>query len=37
MDLLMENRGGTRDKKVSEDGSVRIRPKEALLEQKLED
>ena len=33
----MENRGGTRDKQVPEDGSARVRPKEALLEWKLED
>ena len=36
-DLSIENRGGTRDEQVSEDGSARVRPKEALLEWKLED
>jgi len=36
-DLSMENRGGMRDEKVSEDGGTKIRPKEALLKQKLKD
>jgi len=33
----MENRGWMRDEKVSEDGSMRVRLKEALLERELED
>jgi len=36
-DLSMENRGWTRDEKLSEDGSVRVRLKEALLGRELED
>jgi len=33
----MENGSGMRDEEVSEDGSARIRLKEALLERELED